>query len=58
MWLYVAFILILNVHPGRALKSALTIQDNPKLARAPLTIPQGKCSIFDAACFVAISSDA
>ena len=53
-----AFILILNVHPGRALKSALTIQDNPKLARAPLTIPQGKWSIFDAACFVAISSDA
>lgn len=55
---YEDFTLMLNVQPGSALKSAFTMHVNPKLARAPLRIPQGKCNIFDAACFVAISSEA
>ena len=40
--LYDDFVRILKVHPGSALKSALTIDISPKLANAPRNIPQGK----------------
>ena len=39
---YASFIRMLNVQPGSALKSALTIDVSPKLARAPRRMPQGK----------------
>ena len=55
---YASFIRILNVQPGSALKSALTMDVRPKFAKAPLRIPQGKWSIFDAACFDTMSSEA
>ena len=49
---------ILNVHPGSALKSAFTIDVRPRFASAPRRMPQGKCNMFDAACFEAMSSEA
>lgn len=48
---------MLNVQPGKLLKSAFTIARTPKLAKAPRMIPQGTLSIFAAACFEAISSE-
>jgi hypothetical protein len=49
---------IVNVQDGRVLNSAATIEDSPKLARAPRRIPQGKCNSLEAACFEMISSEA
>lgn len=48
---------ILKVHEGKLLKSAFTIAGKPKFANAPLMIPHGICSIFEAACLEEISSD-
>ena len=42
---------------GKEFNSTLTIELIPKAARAPLTMPQGKCSIFIADCFDSISFD-
>lgn len=48
---------MLNVHAGNVLKSAFTNASTPKFASAPRIIPQGKCSIFSAACLDSMSSD-
>lgn len=49
---------MLNVQEGKVLNSATTIEESPKLARAPRRIPHGKCNIRVAACLEAISSEA
>jgi len=48
---------ILKVHAGRLLKSALTMANKPRLARAPLIIPHGTFNIFAAACLDVMSSE-
>lgn len=48
----------MNVTPGRLLKSAFTMEAMPRLARAPLRMPQGKCNSRAAACLEAMSSEA
>ena len=49
---------MLNEHDGKLLKSAETTHTSPKFAKAPRTIPQGKCNILAAASFDLISSEA
>lgn len=49
---------MVNVQDGRVLNSAATIEDSPRLARAPRRMPQGKCNNLEAACFEMMSSEA
>lgn len=55
---YTDFILILKVQAGKVVNSATTIDERPRLAKAPRKIPQGKCNIREAVSFDTGSSDA